>query len=157
MQCPKCTSEDAVKLSLIHSAGLADIRTTSRGHVIGLAGAGLLLAVDSFATKGTSQSQLSKLAAPPCKKRYRHVILAWLIGLAIGAWFILFINAPTSTHDPHTFIQIHWFVYIFSAAMLLVLTVLWRFNHMTFPRRRKLWNRSFMCRRCGEVFQHSSH
>ncbi len=152
MQCPKCKSEDAVKLSLVHSAGLADIRTKSRGHAIGLAGAGLLLAVDNFATTGTSQSRLSKLAAPPRKKRYRNVILAWLIGLAIGSWLILFIDAPTPSLDSRTFTQIHWFVSVFSTAMILILAVLWRFNHSILPRRRELWNRSSMCRRCGEIF-----
>ncbi|TAM79751.1 MAG: hypothetical protein EPN47_18325 [Acidobacteria bacterium] len=153
MQCPKCKSEDAVKLSLVHAAGLSDVKTRSRGHGLALGDGGLLLGFGSSKAAGTSQTQLSKLAAPTHKKRYRHVIIAWFIGLAIGNWFILVINAPTARLDPHTLSQTHWFTYGFSALLVLILAVLWRFNHMVLPRRCELWNNSFMCQHCGEIFQ----
>lgn len=156
MQCPKCKSEDAVKLSVVHAAGLSDIQTHSRGQGWAIGDAGLLLGLGNSKTTGTSQTQLSKLAAPPHKKRYRYVILAWLIGLAIGSWFIFVLSAPTGTLDSRTVSQMHWFAFVFSIVIVLMLAVLWRFNHIILPRRRDLWNRSFMCRRCGEVFQQAA-
>jgi hypothetical protein len=156
MQCPKCKSDDTVKLSLVHAAGLSDVQTRSRGHAWALGDIGPLFGFASSKATGTSQTHLSKQAAPPRKKHYRHVILAWLLGLAIGTWLILVINAPTGALDPHIISQFHWFAYAFSAVIVLILAVLWRFNHMIFPRRRDLWNRSFMCRRCGETFQSST-
>jgi hypothetical protein len=153
MQCPRCKSEDAAKLSLIHAAGLADVQTRSRGHVWALGDGGLLLGFGRSKAIGTSQTQLSKLATPPGKKRYRHVILAWLFGLAIGTWLILVINAPNGALDPHILSEFHWFAYAFSAVIVLILAVLLRFNHMILPRRRELWNRSFVCRRCGDICQ----
>jgi hypothetical protein len=153
VQCPKCKSDDTIKLSLVHAAGLSDVETRSRGHAWAVGDGGLLLGFGSSRATGASQTQLSKLAAPPRKKRYRHVILAWLFGLAIGTWLILVISAPNGALDPRILSQFHWFAYAFSAAIVLILAVLWRFNHMILPRRRELWNRSFMCRRCGEIFQ----
>jgi hypothetical protein len=153
MQCPKCKSEDAVKLSVVHAAGLSDIQSSARGHAWALGDSGLLLGFSSSQAIGTSQTALSKLAAPPCKKRYRHVILTWLIGLALGSWFILVIISPTGSLGSRTLSQMHRFAFLFSTVIVLMLAVLWRFNHMIFPRRRELWNRSFMCQRCGEIFQ----
>jgi hypothetical protein len=153
MQCPNCKSDDTTKLSLVHAAGLSDVETRSRGHAWALGDIGPLFGFASSKAIGTSQTHLSKQAAPPIKKRYRHVILAWLLGLAIGTWLILVINAPTGALDPHILSQFHWLAYSFSAVNVFILAVLWRFNHMILPRRRDLWNRSFMCRRCGKVFQ----
>ncbi len=153
MQCPKCNSGDAVKLSLVHAAGLSDIQTSSRGHAWALGTDGLLLGFGSSKAIGTSQTALSKQAAPPLKKRYRYVILAWLIGLAIGSWFILVIISPTTILESRAVSQMHWFAFVFSTVIALLLAVLWRFNHIILPRRRDCWNRSFMCCRCGEIFQ----
>jgi hypothetical protein len=152
MQCPKCKSEDAVKLSLVYAAGLSDVETRSRGHGWALGDGGLLLGFGSSKGTGTSQTQLSKLAAPPRKKKYRHVILAWLIGLLMAGPLIDVFVA--SSRNPEALLRRDFqiFAYIFSALVVLVLAILWRFNHVVFPRRLDVWNRSFMCQRCGEVF-----
>ncbi len=153
MQCPKCKSDDAIKLSLVHAAGLSEIQTSSRGHTLALGDAGLLLGSGHSTATGASQTLLSKVAAPPRKKPYWHVILAWLIGLAIGGSLILDLNVYTVNPDAHVRHQFHVFAYIFSFLVAFVLAVLWRYNRRILPRQRELWNRSFMCRRCGEIFQ----
>ncbi len=155
MQCPKCKSDDAVKLSVVHAAGLSDIQTRSRSHGWALGDGGLLLGFGNSTSSGTTQTQLSKLAAPPHKKRCRHVILAWLIGLVMAGPLIDAFNAYAVNPDATLRGQLQTFAYIFSALVALVLAALWSFNHLIVPRRRDLWNRSFMCRRCGEIFQQS--
>jgi hypothetical protein len=47
------------------------------------------------------------------------------------------------------------FAFAISFFALVILAVLWRYNCRIFPRRHDLWNRSFMCRRCGQIFQPS--
>ena len=155
MQCLKCNSEDAVKLSVVHAAGLSDIRTHVRGHGWAAGDSGLLLGFGSSKVIGTSQTKLSKLAAPPHKKRYRHVILAWFIGLFMAGPLIDVFTA--SSRNPDAFLRRDFeiFAYTFFIIAVFVLAILWNFNHLILPRRRELWNRSFMCRRCGEIFQRS--
>jgi hypothetical protein len=141
-----------VKLSLVHAAGLSDVETRSRGHLWALGDGGLLLGFGSSKGTGTSQTQLSKLAEPPRKKRYRHVILAWLIGLFMAGPLIDVFTASEKHPDTLLRHDFQTFAYIFSALVALVLVILWRFNHVIFPRRRDVWYRSFLCRRCGEIF-----
>jgi hypothetical protein len=155
MQCPKCKSDDVVKLSVVHSTGLSDINASSRGHAMAIGDNGLVLGTGSFTTTGTSQTRLSKFAAPPRKKPYRYVLLAWLVGLAIGGSLLLDLNTFTVGADAHVRQEFHWFAYAFSFLAVLILAVLWRYNHLIFPRRLDLWNRSFMCRHCGQIFQPS--
>jgi len=153
MQCPRCKSDDAVKLSLVHAAGLSDIETRSRGHAWALGDGGLLLGVGNLTTTGTSQTQLSKLSAPPRKKRYRHVILAWLIGLVMAGPLIAVLTASAANPDALIRHDFQIFAYISSAIVAIGLAALWSFNRMIFPRRHEIWNRTFLCRRCGETFQ----
>ncbi len=153
MQCPNCKSEDLVKLSVVHSAGLSDINTRSRGRTLAFSDNGLVLGVGNFKGTGTSQTNLSKLAEPPCKKPYRHVIIAWLLGLVIGASLLTDLNTFTVRAKTHIEHQFQWFAYPYSCLAALVLEVLWRYNHRILPRRHQLWSHSFMCCRCGEIFQ----
>jgi hypothetical protein len=152
MQCPKCKSEDAVKLSVVNASGLSDIQFHSRGHAWALGDGGLLLGFGSSKAIGTSQTHLSKLAAPPRKKRYRYLILAWLIGFFMAEPLIDVFTASARNPDALLRQDFQTFAYAFSALVVLSLAILWRFNHVIFPRRRDLWIRSFMCRRCGEIF-----
>lgn len=156
MQCPKCNSEDAVKLSLVHAAGLSDVKTRSRGHGLALGIGGLLLGFGSSKAAGTSQTQLSKLAAPPRKKRYRHVILAWLIALLMAGPLIAVFTASAANPDAVLRHDFQIFAYISTAIVAFILIGLWSFNRAIFPRKCDLWNRSFMCRRCGQIFQLAS-
>jgi hypothetical protein len=153
MQCPKCKSDDAVKLSLVHAAGFSDLKTRSSGHAWALGDGGLLLGFGTSKAPGTSQTQLSKLAAPPQKKRYRHVILAWFIGLLMAGPLIAVFTASAANPDPLIRHDFQIFAYISSASVAFVLAALWGFNRSIFPRRHEIWDRSFMCRDCGEIFQ----
>ena len=156
MQCAKCNSEDVVTPSLVHAAGLSDVETRSRGPLWVFGDGGLLLGFGSTKAIGTSQTHLSKLAEPPPKKRYRHVILAWLIGLFRAGPLMDAFTASEKHSDTLLRQDFQTFAYVFSAVVVLGFVILWRSDHVTFPRRGKVWNRSFMCRCCGEMFQASA-
>ncbi len=153
MQCPRCKSEDPVKLTMVHAAGLSNVKARSRGHAWALGDGGLLLGFGNSEAIGTSQSKLSKIAEPPHKKRYRYVIGAWLIGLVMAGPIIDAFNAYAVNPDAvlrHDFLT---FAYISLAVVALIVAAFWSFNRTVFPRRHEIWNRSFMCPRCGEIFQ----
>jgi preprotein translocase subunit Sss1 len=153
MQCPNCKSEALIKLSLVHSAGLSEIETHSRGRGLILGNNGVALGFGNFKTTGTSQTRLSKLANPPRKKPYLMVIFGWLLGLLILGWLLGY--ATTISHAPEARFeqQFRWILYGFSSLAAIALVVTWRYNHRVFPRRLRFWNRSFICRHCGEIFQ----
>ena len=153
MQCPSCNSENLIKLPLVHSEGLSDIDTRSRGRALMLGDNGLALGFAKFKTTGTSQMRLSKLASPPRKKPYWIVLLGWFLGLLIVGWLLGYVTTITHATEARFEQQYRWFAYIYSTFAALALGVFWRYNHRILPRRLQLWNRSFTCRRCGEIFQ----
>jgi hypothetical protein len=153
MQCPNCKSEDLAKLSVVHSAGLSDINTRSRGRALAFGDNGLVLGVGNLRATGTSQTQLSKLAGPPRKKPYWYVVLAWLLGFVIAGSLLADLNTFKVGAHARLEQQFRWFACAYSCLAALVLAVLWRYNHRIFPRKHERWNRSFMCRRCGEISQ----
>ena len=157
MQCPKCKSDDLVKLSVIHFGGLSDLNAKSQGRAVMLGEQGLTLGFDNLTTSGTLQTRLSKLANPPHKKSYQIVLLVWFLGLAIAGWLLGYLT--TLTHSPESLFddRFRWFAYAYSCLAVFLLAGLWRYNHKIFPRRYEIWNRSFMCKRCGEVSQLSTH
>ena len=156
MKCPKCKSNDVVKLSVIHSAGVSDVDARSQGRIVALGGSGLWFGLNTFKTTGTLQSRLSKLANPPHKKPYRMVFLGWFLGLLIIGWLLGYMTTVAHTPETRFDKQFRWFASGYSCLAALALAIFWRYNHRIFPRRYELWNRSFMCRRCGEIFQPSA-
>ncbi len=156
MQCPNCKSEDLIKLSLVNSGGLSDINTRSRGHGLALGDNGVAFGFSTFNTTGASQSRLSKLANRPHKKPYWVVLLGWFLGLLIVGWLLGYFTAISHAPEARFEQQFRWFTYIYSCFAALALGAFWRYNHRIFPRRLQLWNRSFMCGRCGKIFQPSA-
>jgi hypothetical protein len=71
--------------SLIYLNRISDIKTRSRGRGFDF---GEAAGAFSFRSRGrgTLQTRLSKLAGPPMRLPYRHVILWWALGLAIIYW-----------------------------------------------------------------------
>ena len=150
-QCPDCQSADLVKLSLVYAAGTSAINGRSRGRGFAFAENGIGLSFSRTRASGKIQTQLSRMASPPHKKRYRYVIVTWLLGFYLA----LCIAAPwgriTPAHAAHLHQQFAFFSWMYCAFLVFVLGVLWRNNHVVCPRRYREWDRSFMCRRCGMI------
>ncbi len=117
---------------------------------------GLALGFGNFKTTGISQTRLSKLANPPHKKSYWMVILGWILGLLVMGWLLGYATTITYAPEARFEQQFRWFAYGYSCLAAIALGIFWRYNHRIFPRRLQLWNRSFMCRHCGEIFQPST-
>ena len=155
MRCPKCNSDECTKLSLVYLNGISDMKTRSRGRGFDF---GETAGAFSFRSRGrgTFQTRLSKLAGPPVKLRYRHVLLWWGLGLAIMYWLfgeLVWTRELSAVRSVALFPQ---YAHAYSGVALLVLAFLAWYNHQVRPQRFRLWDASFMCDRCGNVFRPST-
>jgi hypothetical protein len=141
LACPKCTSAEVRKLSLIYNEGLSIINTVSSGSGTAFgAGGGVAVASHTSHTTGHQQTALSKQAAPPQKK---HWIL-WSAAAAMTGFY-----AVGSLAHPGLGLLV--------AIGLTVLAVRYalagkQFNEFQYPGLMQRWQESFMCNRCGERF-----
>ena len=152
MRCPKCNSDECTRLSLVYLNGISDIRTRSRGRGFDF---GETAGAFSFRSRGrgTFQTRLSKLAGPPQKLPYRHVIVWWGLGLVIIYWLfgdLVSIHQLSAVRSVTLFPQ---YAHAYSGVALLVLAFLGWYNHQVRPQRLRRWEISFMCDRCGNIFQ----
>ena len=112
--------------------GSAEVRRLSLIHATGL---------PTTARNGRhAQTALSRHAAPPTK---RHAAL-WS-SLAVVSMAVLSANLDTAA----TGTAVIGVVTVVSAIFALRAT---RYNARVYPELRQLWDRSFMCARCGGVF-----
>jgi hypothetical protein len=154
MRCTKCNSDECTKLSLVYLNGISDIRTRSRGRGFDF---GEMAGAFSFRSRGrgTFQTRLSKLAGPPLKLPYRHVLLWWGLGLAIMYWlfgYLGWLHQLSAARSVELFPE---YAHAYSGLALFVLASLWWYNHQVRTQRLRRWENSFMCDRCGNVFQFS--
>ncbi|HEY6351196.1 MAG TPA: hypothetical protein VI636_17470 [Candidatus Angelobacter sp.] len=151
------------KLSVIYNSGLFDVKRTSTGII----GGGFYL------HRGTSQSRLSQMAAPPRKRSYLKVTLLWLVGFFLAGGAISLIR-PQLLGEKHQ--KIYGSAPVERGAVVarqvppdidttignvllvglfvLLAILLWRvhrYNRKRYPAVLQRWNSSFMCRRCGAV------
>jgi hypothetical protein len=152
MRCPNCNSDEGTKLSRVSLNGISDIRTRSRGRGVDFGETSGALSF-KFRGRGTFQTHLSKLAGPPKKLRYRHVVLWWALGLAIIYWLfgeLVWIHQLSAVRSVTLFPQC---AHAYSGLALRVLAFLGWCNHRVCPQRFGLRERSFMCDRCGNNFR----
>ena len=141
--CPKCGSEDAKYLNVIHEAGLSNVNTTTKGAgcspltiiLFPLIGFWSLLfsSFGSGKTTGTVQTVASQKAAPPEPKPVAFSVLMLLAGL-----FLL---------SSHAFLALVLMIFGGLSAYTA-----WTFNKRVLPYQRQVWEQSAMCQRCGTVY-----
>ncbi len=156
-QCPNCHSSDLVKLSLVYAAGISGIDAHSRGRGLALAENGIAVSFSGAETTGTLQTQLSRIASPPHKKRYRYFVLAWVLGLVSASWLAIALQAAEPRYAADLKQGFVWLAWIYCGFLAWMLWVLWRYNHRLYPQRYREWNRSFICRRCGKIVRIGLH
>ena len=101
---------------------------------------------------GTCQTRLSKLAAPPRKLRYRHVILWWILGLGIlllAVGYLVWLHQVSAVRSVALSPQ---YAHAYSGVALCVLASLGWYNRHVRPQRYRRWERSVMCERWGKIF-----
>ena len=150
MECAVCQSTNLVKVSLAYEQGLSAYKGRSRSHGLSLGTGGLGLWGGSAKTTGTFQTRLSARLSPPTKWSYWKTFKWWLPGFII-LWFVGIAveeNAPSAKEFIRLF---NWGMDGYAGALVFLWWFIWRYNHRVFPAQYTRWDRSFMCRRCGNT------
>ena len=153
LHCPNCNSTDLKKVSLAYQEGLSRVnaRTRIRGVVVGSEGPDLV--VGRAATKGTQQTDVSKALTPPKKWSYGK-LFGWslVVFLSVG-WIVFYVNTIMKNSSSVSSVPLTIYAVLCAGVFVVLFLLYWKHNHSTYPRQYALWNRSFICQRCGAVSQ----
>lgn len=141
--CPSCKDENTQRLSLAYESGLSDVNTRSSGVGVGIGRGGIGVGVGGSKTKGTSQTELSKKAAPPNKKSY------WRI---VKIWFVCVIVVELMASGAHSELLKTVIGLAALSALFYFCYQAYKFNSSEWPMLAKSWQETFMCSRCGHNF-----
>ena len=140
--CPTCKSENIQRLAIIYEHGISEIDAKTRGAGVGIGGGGLGIGAGSAKTTGTSQTAISKRAAPPKKLTYAKPLLA-ILAISI---VLMLINQKNSNLE--AFFGVAWFAasaaWIFSA---------FKYNSKIWTKLKAQWDNSYLCTRCNHIFK----
>ena len=147
--CPTCGSENTQRLSTVYMSGVSRFSAVTSG--LGWAGGP---AGGSGWTEGTSQTQLSLLAAPPRKRSYWPgvglIALSPLLSALAAEGFRRISGRLQLTLRFEDLATCSFFVLATVAFLLLIKA--FTYNRRTWPMLLLRWNTSFTCSRCGRVF-----
>lgn len=148
--CPNCGGENTAKLSLVHAEGTSRLSGSTSSTGIGVAGGHMGLGITSGSVNAIQQSQLSKALAPPTEKSTIGV----KIGAAIVSWFLLIVGL--NVWVPVFPGALDWLVS--SVAAIGIGAAMpegdaGRWNREEYPKLKRKWERSLLCRRCGSIFE----
>ncbi|MGH9396245.1 MAG: hypothetical protein ACRD18_05280 [Terriglobia bacterium] len=152
IECPKCGSTEFTKLSLIYAEGLYDLNTRSRSWGLVFRSGGPDLAFGKITTQGEIQTRLSQKISPPCKRSYWKIVFGGLVGLLVLEFILGYVDTFLRAGGNFSH-QLAWFGYSYVGVVTFILCLAFRYNIAVFPNRYRLWDQSFMCRRCGHVLQ----
>jgi hypothetical protein len=152
MQCPQCGSKEFTKLSLIYAEGFSDLKARSRGWGLLFGSGGADFGLGTFRTKGEIQTRLSQRVSPPHKWSYWKIVVGGLIGLLILEFALGYLDTFLRVGGNFNQ-QLAWFGYGYLAVIAFIFLLACRYNFAVFPRRYRVWDRSFMCRSCGHIAQ----
>jgi len=139
--CPKCSSEDTKKLSVIWRDGVQAINATTAGVAVGL---NRSIAVGAARTQGTAQNASSAIASPPKKQEEKGIGAAFvftfvaLFGLLLFSWGGLAIA-------------------LIAGGVVYASIKGWRakreFNRTMHPQLMQTWENTYRCSRCETVYE----
>jgi hypothetical protein len=156
LQCPNCRSTNLKKVSLAYQEGLQRVstRTRLRGVVVGSDGPDLVLSRGT--TKGTQQTEISRVLAPPTKWSYLKLVgWAVLVFLSVG-WIVFYANTVVTNSQTMSSVPLTVYTLLAVCAFAGAFAGFWRHNHSIYPREFARWERSYLCGRCGTVSEQSA-
>jgi hypothetical protein len=151
LQCPNCRCTDLKKVSLVYQEGLHSVstRTRLRGVVVGSDGPDLV--VGRATTKGTHQTEISKVLAPPTKWSYLKLIgWAVLVFLSVG-WIVFYVNTLVKNSSSVSSVSLTIYTVLSAGVFVICVLAYWKHNYYSYAREFAAWDRSFICQRCGTI------
>ena len=151
MESSVCHSTNLVKVSLAYEQGLSDYKGQSRSRGLFAGTGGLGLWGGRTTTTGTSQSRLSARLSPPTKWSYWTTLKVWFAGLIVLC-FVGGALMPVNALKAKDFVrELGWGLDAYVGLLISFGWLVWRYNRRVFPARRRNWDHSFLCRRCGNT------
>jgi len=149
LRCPNCGGSDLKRVSLAYQEGLyrVDTRSRLRGLLFGSDGPEVI--VGKAVTQGVHQTQLSRRLRPPMKWSYLK-LLGWTAAISFTV-LIVYIHSVMESFRKVSALPAVAGMFVVATGFLLALFVVWRHNHLAYPRRYAEWNDSWLCQRCGGV------
>jgi len=157
-QCPKCHSEDIKSLRLVWEAGTAGTTTAGIGMAgtlsrHGETGLGVLV------SKSTQQSLLGQKASPPPMKPVGCASFLAIIGLMmlIGSCCVLSGSLGELRTVPDEVQRLSaaaipvGVVLLFVCVPFSIIAIV--YNSKEYPKHMRRWERSYLCNRCGNIFE----
>ena len=132
-RCPICNNPQIRSLASVYGRGVYT-SVSRRGRFL----------KRGYTTK-TSKSLLADKCVPPEKRRYAFGV--FLVFLAAGTEFAAM--GPLQQFIPQEYATIAAIVSGWLG--LYIVTRAWWWNSRTFPRLWEIWQRSYLCERCGTV------
>lgn len=137
MICSKCNSENTQRIEVIYSHGSNYIKTRDSSTGIGFIRGGVGFGVRNGTTQVIPPSRLAQVVSPPKKKTFKLPIFLIVIGL-----FLL--SSPAGLNKllgGVCFMLVAFFVYKME-----------RYNSSVFPKLYLIWQNSWLCNKCGEIY-----
>jgi hypothetical protein len=150
LRCPNCHTSDVKKVSMAYQEGLSRVGTRSRLRALLFGEDGPNVIVGTAVMKGMYQTDLSRTLRPPKKWSYGKVLL-WA-GIVSVVSLIFYTNTVMSSASMASALPVVLFGVIGAVVLLASVAVIWRHNHLVYPRQYTTWSGSFICGRCGAVF-----
>jgi len=149
LRCPQCNSSDLKKVSLAYQEGLyhANTRTRLIGLLLGSAGPSAL--IGKATTKGSHQTELSRVLRPPMKWSYLKLV-GWF-GLISSISLVAYVQVVMASPPPVSSLPGELIAALLCGVFIVLLTVIWRHNHSRYRTEYEKWDHCFICQRCGAV------
>ena len=152
LRCPNCNSVDLKKLSLACQEGRVSVNTRSRLRGVVVSEDGTDVVVGRAITRGTYQTELSRQLSPPRKWSYLKLVV-WSVVFSLVA-LVVFVRSVMAEPAPASSLPVRLYALFSPMVFLTLLALYWRHNHSTYSRQYALWDRSFVCERCGNMSRH---
>ena len=152
-RCPECQSVGIKKLSLAYAEGTSAISATSVGIGVGFDSVGIEgIGIGTASTTGTQQTVLAEKVKPPINPTSGGGMIA-LVTACFACSLILIGLLWPGGGDSHA----EDWKFAAGLAVIIVLCIIGiALKVKSLPQyraRREEWGRSFVCLRCGRVFQ----
>ena len=137
--CSSCQSADIQKLSLVYEGGTSRVDTIARGRTTGVGfgrGMGFAAARTTVKSRGTEMTDLARRAAPPERQKLLIWVCVALSALVVGSG-----------------IDQEWLSWAVIAGSAFMIWRAWKFNSQVWPSLHARWGRSWLCHRCGNIFE----
>ena len=96
-------------------------------------------------------TDLKRTISPPTKWSYWTTLKVWFAGLIV-VWFVGIALTPANAYKAKEFTrEFVWAMDAYLAALVFFAWFVWRYNRHIFPAKRRNWDHSFLCRRCGNT------